>query len=87
MQGNGVLVSCGRDGRLLQWDYATGQLLAKQQLQGQELLCLAVRQDSRQVYVGSSTAQLLSFQVVDRQQCDAAEQSGADEAVHAPSMV
>ncbi|WIA31183.1 hypothetical protein OEZ86_001188 [Tetradesmus obliquus] len=85
VQGNGVLVSCGRDGRLLQWDYATGQLLAKQQLQGQELLCLAVRQDSRQVYVGSSTAQLLSFQVVDRQQCDAAEQSGADEAVHAPT--
>uniref|UniRef100_A0A383VUZ7 Uncharacterized protein n=1 Tax=Tetradesmus obliquus TaxID=3088 RepID=A0A383VUZ7_TETOB len=85
VQGNGVLVSCGRDGRLLQWDYVTGQLLAKQQLQGQELLCLAVRQDSRQVYVGSSTAQLLSFQVVDRQQCDAAEQSGADEAVHAPT--
>jgi hypothetical protein len=76
VQANGVLVSCGRDGRLLQWDYATGQLLSKQQLHGQELLCLAVRQDSRQVYVGSNTAQLLSFRVVEKQQGEAAELQG-----------
>jgi hypothetical protein len=65
----------------LQWDYATGQLLAKQQLQGQELLCLAVRQDSRQVYAGSSSAQLLSFQVVDKQQVEGFEQLGTEEVV------
>jgi WD40 repeat protein len=87
VQGDGVLVSCGRDGRLLQWDYATGQLLAKQQLHGQELLCLAVRQDSRQVYVGSSSAQLLSFKVVDKQQVEEAELPCAEAALPAISAV
>jgi hypothetical protein len=60
----------------MQWDYASGQLLSKQQLHGQELLCLAVRQDSRQVYVGSSSAQLLSFRVVDKQQGEDADLQG-----------
>ncbi|KAF6256973.1 hypothetical protein COO60DRAFT_1640324 [Scenedesmus sp. NREL 46B-D3] len=65
--------AAGQDGRLLQWDCLTGQLLARQQLHGQELLCLAVRQDSRQVYAGSSTAQLLSFQLIKKQPAEEAE--------------
>jgi hypothetical protein len=72
---------------VLQWDCASGQLLAKQQLHGQELLCLAVRQDSRQVYVGSSTAQLLSFQVVDQQQGEEAELQGQQQAGQPDSAV
>lgn len=63
VQSSGVLVSCGRDGRLLQWDYCTGQLLSQQQLQQQELLCLSVRHDNLHVYVGTSHGQVLSFSV------------------------
>lgn len=63
VHGTGILVSCGRDARLLQWDYTTGQLLMQQQLNGMEFVCLAVQQDSKQAYVGTSKGQVLAFRV------------------------
>lgn len=57
---SGVLVSCGADGQVLQWDYSNRQLLSKCCLQGQHLSGVAVEPDTRQVYVGTSQGQMLT---------------------------
>lgn len=57
---SGVLVSCGVDGQVLQWDYATRQVVGRHCLEGQGLSCLAVGPDAQQVYVGTSHGQLLT---------------------------
>lgn len=56
----GVLVSCGTDGQLLQWDYCMGQLLARYSLEGQSLTGVAVEPDARLVYVANAKGQLLT---------------------------
>lgn len=61
----GVLVSCGVDGQVLQWDYSTGQVLGRFCLEGQSLSCLAVEPDSKQVYVGSGHGHLLTIPGID----------------------
>lgn len=57
---SGVLVSCGADGQVLQWNYCTGQLLGRYSLEGQSLSCVAVEPDTRLVYVGTAHGQLLT---------------------------
>jgi len=57
---SGVVVSCGADGHVLQWDYSTGQLLGKYSLEGQSLSCLAVGPDTKQLYVGTAQGQLMT---------------------------
>lgn len=57
---SGVLVSCGVDGQVLQWDYATREVVGRYCLEGQGLSCLAVGPDAQQVYVGTSHGQLLT---------------------------
>lgn len=63
VQSTGVLVSCGKDGRILQWDYTTGQMIVEQQLSGMEFTCLSVQQESKQAYVGTNKGQILKFKV------------------------
>jgi WD40 repeat protein len=58
---SGVLVSCGADGLVLQWDVSTGQQLGRCCLEGQVPACVAVEPDTRQVYVGTSQGQLLTI--------------------------
>eukprot|EP00879_Flechtneria_rotunda_P012356 GHRR01012903.1.p2 GENE.GHRR01012903.1~~GHRR01012903.1.p2 ORF type:complete len:132 (-),score=48.59 GHRR01012903.1:477-872(-) len=63
VHATGILVSCGRDGKLLQWEYTTSSLLTQQQLPGQEFTCVAVTEDRGQVYAGTSQAQITSFRI------------------------
>lgn len=63
---SGVLVSCGADGQVLQWDYLTGQLLGRYSLEGQRLSCIAVERSGLQVYVGTGQGQLLTVPGVDQ---------------------
>lgn len=63
VQSTGVLVSCGKDGRILQWDYSTGQLIREQHLVDVRFLCVAVHQGTRQAYAGASSGQVLNFDV------------------------
>eukprot|EP00775_Hariotina_reticulata_P004960 gene4960-5201_t len=60
---NGLLVSAGRDGRLIQWDYINGSMLAQQHVQGEQLLCLSVQHGSGIVFAGTHSGQVLSFQL------------------------
>lgn len=58
---SGVLVSCGADGQVLQWDYCSGQVLARYRLESHSLCGLAVQPDTRLVFVGTSHGQLLTL--------------------------
>jgi WD40 repeat protein len=63
---SGVLVSCGADGQVLQWDYCRGQLLGGHSMKGQSLSCVAVEPDARLVYVGTTHGQLLTVAVTEQ---------------------
>lgn len=63
---SGVLVSCGGDGQVLQWDYSTGQLLGRYSLEGQRLSCIAVEPSGLQVFVGTAQGQLLTVPGTDQ---------------------
>lgn len=60
---SGRLVACTADGHVLQWDYSTRQLLAEYCFKGQALACVAV--DTKQVYVGNSSGQLMTVAAAD----------------------
>jgi WD40 repeat protein len=63
---SGVLVSCGADGQVLQWDYSTGQLLRRYSLEGHRLSCVAVEPSGLQVFVGTAQGQLLTVPGMDQ---------------------
>lgn len=66
VMSSGLLVSAGRDGRIIQWDYINGCMLAQQHVQGEQLLCLSVQHGSGVVFAGTHGGQVLSFQLTEQ---------------------
>lgn len=77
LSSTGLLLSCGQDGQVLQWNYFTGQLLAATSAPGQGLTCLAAVhqpvadrdacEGCAKAYVGTAAGQLLCFGVSSKQ--------------------
>jgi WD40 repeat protein len=79
---SGVLVSCGVDGQVLQWDYVMRQVVGRYCLEGQGLSCLAVGPDAQQVFLGTSHGQLLTVPGSGHVVCGAASTTDCQAACH-----
>jgi hypothetical protein len=62
MPGSRHVVSCGRDGRLVAWELASGGVVWQEQ-QPEELLCLALRQHegSSELLVGGASGNMFRY--------------------------